>query len=87
MLRRDRGKRIYILGYANGDVGYLPIRAAYAEGGYEVEEAHLFYGGFRVLPGGLERLALAATDLVEKLDETARPARVPMKSQTLTTNV
>jgi hypothetical protein len=86
MLRRDSGKRIYILGYANGDIGYLPIRAAYAEGGYEVEEAHLFYGGFRVQPGGLERLALAATDLVEKLDETAGPARVPMKSQTLTTN-
>jgi hypothetical protein len=86
MLRRNSGKKIYLLGYANGDVGYLPIRAAYAEGGYEVEEAHLFYGGFRAQPGGLERLALAATELLERLEEPAKPARTPMKPQTLTTN-
>ena len=26
-----------MIGYADGDVGYLPTRAAYAEGGYEVD--------------------------------------------------
>jgi hypothetical protein len=87
MLRRNSGKKVYLLGYANGDIGYLPIRAAYAEGGYEVDEAHLFYGGFRVQSGGLERLALSATDLVDKLDGIAKPGPVPMKSQTFTTNV
>lgn len=87
MLRRNSGKKIYLLGYANGDIGYIPIRAAYAEGGYEVEEAHLFYGGFRVQPGGLERLASAATDLVDQLDGIARTARTSVKPEILTTNI
>nr|CAA9292933.1 hypothetical protein AVDCRST_MAG63-4530 [uncultured Armatimonadetes bacterium] len=34
----------WILGYTNGNVGYIPNRAAYAHGGYEVETAHRFYG-------------------------------------------
>ena len=68
MLREYSDRRIYLIGYANGDVGYLPTRAAYAEGGYEVEVAHMFYGGFRPKPGGLELLAAAATDLVDELE-------------------
>jgi neutral ceramidase len=68
MLRRKSDRKIYLIGYANGDVGYLPTRAAYAEGGYEVEVAHMFYGGFRPKPGGLELLAAAATDLVNELE-------------------
>lgn len=68
MLRRHSDRRIYLIGYANGDVGYLPTRAAYAEGGYEVEVAHMFYGGFRPKPGGLELLAAAAKDLVDELE-------------------
>jgi hypothetical protein len=47
MLRLRSDKQIYLIGYANGDLGYLPTRAAYLEGGYEVDVAHLFYGGFR----------------------------------------
>ena len=66
-LRRHTRKRVYLIGYANGDIGYLPTRAAYAEGGYEVEVAHLFYGGFRPKAGGLELLATAATDLLGEL--------------------
>ena len=31
------------LGYTNGDVGYIPTVAAYAEGGYEVASAHFLY--------------------------------------------
>jgi len=67
LLRRNSRSRIYLIGYANGDLGYLPTRAAYAEGGYEVEVAHLFYGGFRPKPGALESLAAAATELVAEL--------------------
>jgi hypothetical protein len=63
-LRENFRRRIYLVGYANGDMGYLPTRAAYAEGGYEVDVAHLFYGGFRPRAGGLELLAAAAKDLV-----------------------
>ncbi len=67
MLRCQSDAKIYLIGYANGDVGYLPTRAAYAEGGYEVEVAHMFYGGFRPQAGGLELLATAASDLVSEL--------------------
>ncbi len=64
LLRRESGRRVYVVGYANGDVGYLPTRAAYAEGGYEVEVAHLFYGGFRPAVGSLELLAREASELL-----------------------
>lgn len=76
MLRRQSDAKIYLIGYANGDVGYLPTRAAYAEGGYEVEVAHMFYGGFRPQAGGLELLASAASDLVMQLQGGAtNPAK------------
>jgi hypothetical protein len=65
MLRLRSDKQIYLIGYANGDLGYLPTRAAYLEGGYEVDVAHLFYGGFRPKAGGLELLATEAAALVE----------------------
>ena len=67
-LRRACNKQVYLNGYANGDMGYLPTRAAYAEGGYEVEVAHLFYGGFRPKPGDLELLAQEAIDLLRSLE-------------------
>jgi neutral ceramidase len=63
-LRRKSPKKLYLIGYANGDLGYLPTKAAYREGGYEVEVAHMFYGGFRPKPGSLELLASAAAEMV-----------------------
>jgi hypothetical protein len=33
-----------VLGYANGCPGYLPTSSAYDEGGYEVGDAHRYYG-------------------------------------------
>lgn len=78
MLRRQSARKIYLIGYANGDVGYLPTRAAYAEGGYEVEVAHMFYGGFRPKAGGLELLAATARDLLEELETiSGKPGNVP----------
>lgn len=35
---------VFILGFTNGNVGYIPARAAYPQGGYEVEYAHKYYG-------------------------------------------
>jgi neutral ceramidase len=67
LLRRQSSGRMYLIGYANGDLGYLPTRAAYLEGGYEVDVAHMFYGGFRLKAGGLELLAAMAADLVNDL--------------------
>ncbi len=34
----------FVLGTTNGDLGYIPTAAAFAEGGYEVEWAYRFYG-------------------------------------------
>ena len=56
-LRRACGPRTYVIGYANGDAGYLPPAAVYAEGGYEVEMAYKFYGHFMLAPGAFELLA------------------------------
>ena len=66
-LRRGNSHKVYLVGYANGDLGYLPTNAAYAEGGYEVEVAHLFYGGFRPKAGSLELLAEEAIKLLRVL--------------------
>lgn len=38
----------FVAGYTNGCNSYLPVESAYADGGYEVETAALFYG----LPAG-----------------------------------
>ena len=66
-LRAGTKQKVYVVGYANGDMGYLPTQAAYAEGGYEVEVAHLFYGGFRPKAGGLELLAREAKALLQQI--------------------
>lgn len=63
-LRRAAARPVYVVGYANGVLGYLPTAAAYAEGGYEVDAAHFFYGGFRYQPGALEKLTQEAVTLV-----------------------
>jgi len=33
----------FFMGYRNGCIGYIPMPAAYSEGGYEVSESFLFY--------------------------------------------
>ncbi len=55
-LRAAAGPRVYVVGYANGDIGYLPPAEIYAEGGYEVDNAYKFYGHFMVAAGGFERV-------------------------------
>ncbi|HID93147.1 MAG TPA: hypothetical protein EYP60_03525 [bacterium (Candidatus Stahlbacteria)] len=37
-------KKVFIIGYANGNIGYIPAEQAYEGGGYEVEDAHKYYG-------------------------------------------
>ncbi len=41
----------FVLGYTNGNVGYIPTAAAFGEGGYEVERAYQFYGIYNFAPG------------------------------------
>jgi len=87
-LRDAAVPRVYVVGYANGGLGYLPTLAAYAEGGYEVEVAHIFQGHFRVKPGGLELLAREAIKLINETTGTERAAvskkeksRIPKSSE------
>lgn len=49
-----------LFGYANGDIGYIPNRAAYASGGYEINEAFKYYGYPAVLSPEAGDLLLAA---------------------------
>jgi hypothetical protein len=48
----------------------MPSAAAYDEGGYEVEMAHLFYNSFRMQRGNLEHLADSAEDLIRDMFES-----------------
>ena len=48
---------LFVLAYADDNPGYLPDQSAYGVGGYEVDEAHRFYGlGATFAPGSAERL-------------------------------
>ncbi|OPZ26520.1 MAG: Neutral ceramidase precursor [Lentisphaerae bacterium ADurb.BinA184] len=67
-LRQVCGPRVYVVGYANGDLGYLPFREAYAEGGYEIEWAHRYYTQFRMAPGAFEILRERAVAGIAALD-------------------
>jgi hypothetical protein len=53
-LRAAFGPYHYVVGYANGNVGYLPFFELYSEGGYEVDTAYKFYGQWMVAPGSYE---------------------------------
>lgn len=56
---------VLVIGYANGTPGYVPTRDEYAHGGYEVDDAHRYYG----MPGPFARDS--AERLVESALETA----------------
>ena len=68
-LRAARGAHTYVVGLANGDLGYLPFREACAEGGYEVDDAFKYYAAFPLKPGGYERLRDRAVALLGGLAE------------------
>ena len=66
-LRATYGSHSYVVGYANGDIGYLPPAEVYAEGGYEVNMAYKFYGSnFMVAAGSFELLRDRALALLRK---------------------
>jgi len=66
-LRRRCGPMTYVLGYADGDIGYLPYRAIYEEGGYEAATAFKFYTSFMLAPGAYESVRENMISLVGKL--------------------
>jgi putative membrane-bound dehydrogenase-like protein len=62
---------IFVVGYANGYVGYLPIERAYKEWGYEVEMG----AWSRVAPGSAERLQAMAQRLLAQVPAPSHGAR------------
>ena len=60
---------VFVAGYANGDVGYIPDCAAYTSGGYEVSDAYKYYGYPAALgPGAGTALVAAARRLLTSLN-------------------
>ncbi|WEX08761.1 alkaline ceramidase [Chelativorans sp. AA-79] len=58
-------KPLFIAGFAEDNPGYIPPREEYAHGGYEVDEAHRYYGmPATFAPGCAEVLAGTAISLV-----------------------
>jgi neutral ceramidase len=54
-----------VIAYADDNPGYIPAASEFAAGGYEVEEAHRYYGmPATFAPGSAETLADAAVELV-----------------------
>jgi neutral ceramidase len=66
-LRAAGGARTYVVGYANGDLGYLPPEDIHGEGGYEVDMAYRYYGLFMPKRGGFEQVRDAARTLLQQL--------------------
>jgi hypothetical protein len=63
-IRRELDGPTVTIAYADGVPGYFPPADEYAHGGYEVEDAHRFYGmASAFAPGCAERLADAAIAL------------------------
>jgi len=54
------GRPIFVVGYANGDVGYIPDRAAYEAGGYEVSDAYKYYDAPAALAPEAGEMVVAA---------------------------
>jgi neutral ceramidase len=59
-MNRASGSKILVVGLANGYMGYVPCRAAYGEGGYEIVSS-------RLTPGAEDALAEAAARLASGL--------------------
>jgi hypothetical protein len=59
---------VVVLGYANGCPGYIPDVSAYAAGGYEVCDAHRFYGESAAFaPEAAGRLVAAALHAIKQV--------------------
>ncbi len=60
--RRSPARHTLVAGLCNDAIGYLPIRAAFDQGGYEPTAGSTFY-----VPGSAEQLVEAAVSLLEQL--------------------
>jgi neutral ceramidase len=58
----------FVIGFCEANPGYIPPRSEFPYGGYEVEEAHRYYGmPATFAPGSAELLAECALSLAERI--------------------
>ncbi len=70
-LRKNIGmERLFVVGYANGCVGYLPPSEVYAEGGYEVDLAYKFYGNFMLKAGAFEIIQKKTEEMLASIENS-----------------
>jgi hypothetical protein len=48
--------RLFVCGYCGGSVGYIPTADAFTQGGYEIEQAYMYYGRPAALSPSTESL-------------------------------
>lgn len=59
-------KQVFISSCTNGNVGYIPARDAYAQGGYEIDEAYKYYGyPAAITPEAGEQIVNSALSLIK----------------------
>ncbi len=56
-----------VAAYTNGNIGYVPTAAAFAEGGYEVESAIRYYGTTMLAPQTEEIILQAAARVLQRV--------------------
>ena len=62
----------FVIGFADDNPGYIPPISEFQHGGYEVDEAHRYYGQpMTFAPGSAEALAACAIKLVAEEERTA----------------
>jgi hypothetical protein len=68
ILAAGHARQVMVCGFANGNIGYIPARRAYAHGGYEVAEAYKYYGYPAALsPEAGEQIVASAIRLSARL--------------------
>jgi hypothetical protein len=57
-------RQVMISGFTNGNVGYIPARRAYPQGGYEIADAYRYYGyPAAIAPEGGEAIVASGVKL------------------------
>lgn len=72
-LRGLFGNSCLVVGYANGNIGYIPTRAAFERGGYEVDLAWKLYGSRGVGPDAEKQLLEAIRKQAASLGRKVYP--------------
>jgi len=61
---RSPFKNTFVAGYTNGDIGYMPTKKAFQEGGYETHHAYQLYGIYPVDQDVAEKMVSSALKLI-----------------------